>query len=333
MRAPGSYPLEVDMHISDLLRAGAGLNAAAYAVEAELTRYIIDETGERRTKLIPVDLAAVLNGDATADLKLESYDYLSVMAVPDWGDMFDIEIVGEVRFPGRYPVRHGETLLSVVERAGGLTDLAFTPGAVFTRGSLREREEDQLKLLVRRLESDIASLQLRTAADPSSDAQQAVSAGEALLSRARSTEATGRLVIDLDKVIAAEPGGDSDIDLRKGDKLYIPRRALEVTVLGEVQYTTSHLYDTKRSRDGYINLSGGLTLNGDKKRIYVVRANGAVQGSKGSRWFGGADAKIYPGDTIVVPADTDRTPKLVQWTSITQVLYQMAIAVAAVNSF
>ncbi len=42
---------------------------------------------------------------------------------------------------------------------------------------------------------------------------------------------------------------------------------------------------------------------------------------------------VNPGDTIVVPADTDRTPKLVQWTSITQVLYQMAIAVAAVNSF
>ena len=104
-------------------------------------------------------------------------------------------------------------------------------------------------------------------------------------------------------------------------------------MLGEVQYATSHLYASKNSRDAYIALSGGLTSNADGRRVYVVRANGAVQASSGSRWFGGGGGKMYPGDTIVVPMDTDRVPSVVQWASITQILYNLAISVAAVNSF
>jgi polysaccharide export outer membrane protein len=93
------------------------------------------------------------------------------------------------------------------------------------------------------------------------------------------------------------------------------------------------LFDSGRTRDAYIDLSGGLTVNADKKRIYIVRANGAVIAGRNSGWFRGGSSAVYAGDTIVVPVDTDRTPKLVQWTGVTQILYQMAIAVAAVNSF
>jgi len=126
---------------------------------------------------------------------------------------------------------------------------------------------------------------------------------------------------------------EDDIVMRAGDVLMVPVRSQEVTVIGEVQYATSHFYDQALARDDYVNLSGGTTANADNKRIYVVRANGAVVAGKSSRWFKGKSVKIFPGDTVVVPMDTDRTPKLAQWTSITQVIYQMAIAVAAVNSF
>jgi polysaccharide biosynthesis/export protein len=42
---------------------------------------------------------------------------------------------------------------------------------------------------------------------------------------------------------------------------------------------------------------------------------------------------IRPGDTIVAPLDTERVGALSMWTSITQIIYNLAIAVAAVNSF
>jgi hypothetical protein len=81
-------------------------------------------------------------------------------------------------------------------------------------------------------------------------------------------------------------------------------------------------------------MSGGLTRRADKKRIYVVRASGAVVTGNRSRWFGrGQGTELRPGDTIVVPLDTDRIRPLTFWTNVTQILYQGALAVAAIQTF
>ncbi|MDP6416757.1 MAG: SLBB domain-containing protein, partial [Gammaproteobacteria bacterium] len=257
--APGSYPLEEDMHISDLLRAGGGLSAAAFAAEAELTRYVVNEMDTRSTELIDIDLAAIRAGNDEADLKLVPYDYLNIKEIPAWDDQFEVEILGEVRFPGIYPVRPGETLSSVLARAGGMTPLAFPDGSIFTRESLQEREVRQLQTLESRLEADLVGLALRASADPTGNAQSAMSVGQSLLEQLRKTQPTGRLVINLDAVLEAPGNAENDIVLRDGDKLHVPHRSQEVMVLGEVQYATSHLFMGSKARDSYIQLSGGLT--------------------------------------------------------------------------
>ncbi len=147
VKAPGQYPLETNMHVSDLLRAGGSLEDAAYGGEAELTRYEVVNGEQRQTDLVKVNLAAVLRGDATADLPLQPYDYLTIKETPDWRAQESISIVGEVRFPGRYPIQRGETLRMVLDRAGGLTTLAFPEGAVFTREELKKREQQQIDSL------------------------------------------------------------------------------------------------------------------------------------------------------------------------------------------
>ena len=68
-----------------------------------------------------------------------------------------------MRFPGDYPIRRGETLREIIKRAGGLTDLAFQAGAIFTREDLKQREQRQLDLLAERLQRDLASLSLQQA--------------------------------------------------------------------------------------------------------------------------------------------------------------------------
>ena len=116
--------------------------------------------------------------------------------------------------------------------------------------------------------------------------------------------------------------------------MLVPAVTQVVTVLGETQQNTSHLYQQGVSRDEYIDLSGGLTRRADKKLIYVVRANGAVVAAGRSKWLGrGKNLDIQPGDTIVVPMDTDRMRPLTFWGNVTQILYQGAIAVAAVKTF
>jgi protein involved in polysaccharide export with SLBB domain len=338
VRAPGQYPLEVGMTVSDLVRAGAGLDEAAYAPEAEITRYAIVNGQYRQTATLQVNLAAALAGDATADIVLQPFDFLVVKELPQWSEQQTITVGGEVRFPGTYPIRRGETLSSVLQRAGGLTDLAFPEGAVFTRQSLREREAAQIATLADRLQTDLASLALQATQNVSptgmqQPATQALIVGQSLLDNLREVEPVGRLVIDLPKIASAAPRSHEDLVVKGGDRLLVPGQLQEVTVLGEVQSTTSHLWDPDLSRDDYIRMSGGTTQNADRSRIYVVRANGSVVSGNSSAWFRAADGGIRPGDTIVVPLDAQRMRPLPMWTAITTIIYNLAISVAAINSF
>ncbi len=333
VRAPGSYPLHPGMRISDLLLAGGNLDEAAFTEDAELTRFNVVDGEYREKEVVTVDLAAILRGDASVDMVLSPYDHLRISPLPDWNSDWSVTLEGEVRFPGEYQILRGETLSDVMERAGGLTAQAFPEGAVFLREELREREQEQIERLIRRMESDLTSLSLQTA---ETTGAETLDLGQSLLNQLRETEATGRMVIDVEQVLSkrAAERRAHDLELKDGDRLLIPGKSQSVTVLGEAQYPASHLYSPDLDRDEYIAKSGGLTRQADKGLIYVVRASGAVESGNRSRWFSrGESTDIRPGDTIVVPLDTDRMRPLTFWGNVTQILYQGAIAIAAVRTF
>ncbi len=335
VRAVGEYPLEPGMTVSDLIRAGGGLSEQAFGGDAELARYEVRDGQSRRTEVIRIDLARVLAGDAAADLVLRPFDTLVVKEISEWSQQEFVRLEGEVRFPGEYPIARGETLRSVIARAGGLTSLAFVQGSVFTRETLKERERQQIQVLADRLRQDLSSLALQSAQSGGPGANQAnetLAVGQTLLADLESAEPVGRLVIDLERVLAAEPGSSDDVILRGGDRLRIPKRSQEVTVIGEVQNSTSHLFDPGLARDDYLRMSGGTTQKADDRRIYVVRANGSIEAGGGSRWFR-QNGEIRPGDTIVVPLDAERMRPLPMWQAVTSILFNLAVAVAAVNSF
>lgn len=333
VQAPGTYPMETGMRVSDLIRAGGNLSEEAFTLKAELVRYEVIGNQYRNTEVIEVDLGAILRGSNTANLVLTEHDNLRISGLPEWDSLWSVELKGEVTFPGEYRIRRGETLAEVLERAGGLTDAAFPEGAIFLRDSLRQREQEQLEILARRLEADITSMSLETL---DSTGSQALSTGRELLAQLRATESVGRLVIDLERLTAGERTSEfvANMELRHGDSLLVPKQAQEVTVIGETQQNASHLFQPGLSREDYINMSGGFTRRADKKLIYVVRASGAVITGSRSKWFGRiSTSDIRPGDTIVVPLETDRIRPLTFWGSVTQILYQGAIAVAAVQTF
>jgi protein involved in polysaccharide export with SLBB domain len=331
VRAPGEYPLESGMTIMDLIRAGGGLTEIAYLRDAELTRVESSDGESLDMQIFSVSLGGVISGGDTGvgvNFPLSPNDYLGVRVLPNEGIGGTMELQGEVTFPGLYPFQGGETLFSVLERAGGLTDQAFAGGSVFLREDLVEREQQRLEDLAVQVESDISA----TALQGGADANEVLGVGQALADRLRNTVPTGRLAIDLDRIITtANPS--FDITLKDGDALLVPELSQEITVMGEVQYPTSHLYQDGLGREDYINLSGGVSSQADERRIYIVRANGEVGGTQGSRWFSqGQNSDVLPGDTVVVPVDTP-LQGLAFWSSVTQIMYNLAIASAAVSSF
>jgi hypothetical protein len=220
-----------------------------------------------------------------------------------------------------------------------LTAFAFPEGSVFLREDLKQSESEQLERLSRRLRADLAALSMQSArsamaVNQAASPETTLSVGQALLQQLDEAEPMGRLVIDL--VVALNDPDASPILLEDGDHLLIPSTRQEVTVIGEVQYPTSHFHGASLTRDEYLKLSGGLTANADRERIYIVRANGAVMaaGRRDNKWFRRSEStEVRPGDTIVVPLDVDRIPRLALWQSATSILFNLAIATAAVASF
>lgn len=335
VRAAGEYPLQTGMKVSDLLRAGGGLDDSAFSGTAELTRFEVASGEKRETEVLKLNLSAVIAGDPAADRELMPYDMLTVQRTPEWYEQGSVVLRGEVKFPGVYPLRKGETLRSVVERAGGLTEDAYPEGTVFTRLEVQEQQQQQVDTLASRMQTDLSILALQSsqaAAVQNQNNSNTVALGQSLLSQLRSTKASGRLVVDVKGALGASPGSDVDLRLEDGDTISIPKLKQFVAVIGEVQNPTAHVWRRGANRDEYVSLSGGTTRNADTKRIYVVRADGSVQVA-GNSWFEGGNVELKPGDTVVAPLDAERMRPLPLWTSVTQIIYNLAIAAAAVNSF
>ena len=153
------------------------------------------------------------------------------------------------------------------------------------------------------------------------------------VARLQNSKSLGRLVIDLKDQVAEK--SENSIIVRNGDKLFVPSKPFEVSVVGEIQFPTSHLYRDNLSLKDYIQRSGGFTANADESRVFAVKANGAVLTKANSGWFTTINTRqnLEAGDVIVVPINLDKGRWLETLTSGTQVIYQLAVAAAAVNSF
>ena len=329
---PGEYPYTPTMTISDLIAAGGGMTGAAYTLSSELSRQSVDlNTSNPRASIDHFTLGSLFSSE-TLDKKLRPKDTLSIKPIPSWSENNSIEILGEVRFPGTYTFQKNESLKSVFERAGGFTASAFPKGAVFTRKNLIEREEEQKDRLIAQLETDVANISL--AAGSSQTAIKAKSVSDNLLTKLRKSKSMGRLVLDLNEQLSNSI--DNSIIVRNGDRLLVPSIPFEISVIGEVQLATSHLFDSKLVLQDYIQRSGGFTVNADKDRVFVVKSDGSVL-TKGntSAWFKSSTSrkKLEAGDVIVVPINLDKGKWMESLTSTTQIVYQLAVAAAAVNSF
>ena len=268
-RSPGEYPLTKEMTLTQLIAAAGGLNEEAYTQVVELSRHDFSNVERATADHFSITLAEALR-DSGKDPLLQPYDVISVRTIPEFRESLSISLMGEVRFPGHYRFKRGEKLSEVIKRAGGLTELAHTDAAVFTRSVLKKQEAKQLQKLRQRLRADIATRGL----EKSNEGKSAgIDDSAKILAELEASEALGRLVIDLGGILDQTM---DDVTLKDGDLLAIPEYRQEVSVVGEIQHPSSHLFNDELKINDYIDLSGGVTHRADKTRIYVVKADGSV---------------------------------------------------------
>lgn len=321
---PGIYPLMIGGEVKDLITAAGGLLESAYVKQAEITRIVASDGS--KIEHLRFDLESAMKGDLQSNITLQSKDSINVFAIPNWQENVKVELKGELKFPGTYTIRRGETLTELLERAGGFSQFAEQKAAVFTRASIKEQEEKQLARLSTELRRDIASKSFQNSVSSNTLSYEEMNK---LLNDLASVEAVGRLVIDLPLIV----NNQQNLVLQDGDTLYVPSKRDSISVIGEVNYSTSHLYKSGVSVDNYIALSGGLKERAAEDRIYIIKANGSVKIPNTGGWFAANNAdQLEPGDTIVVPMDAGHMDKLTLWSTATQILYQLGVAVAAIGS-
>lgn len=327
VRYPGEYPLPASGKVADAIYVAGGLKDSASLYTAELARFGVNDEGTGETKVLNLNLQAVMRGEAS--VTLQSRDRLLIKSIPEFAQAKTIELDGEVRYPGEYTIRDGETLRDVIKRAGGLTDNAFPEGAIFTREKLRQLEAQRLREAEERLQSDLVGVQLEGDDFGGQNAERTQQVQD-LLEEVQDSRPVGRMVINLAAVVGSEDY--QSIRLQDGDTLTVPIIPQAVSVFGEVQFPTSHLHSEGLTVDDYLERSGGPTRQADEERVYVVKADGSVMLPEKSRWFGGRSQQLAPGDTIIVPIDVDRLNQLELWSNVSQIVYQMALGAAAVGN-
>ncbi|MEO9961645.1 MAG: SLBB domain-containing protein, partial [Nisaea sp.] len=214
VRYPGEYPLPASRQVADAIYVAGGLKDSASLYTAELARFGLDDEGTGNTRIQNLDLQAVMEGQVSVNLK--SRDRLLIKSIPEFAQAKTIELNGEVRYPGQYTIRDGETLRDVIKRAGGLTDNAFPEGAVFTREKLRQLETQRLREAEERLQGDLVGVQLEGDDFGGKNAERTQQVQD-LLEEVQDSRPVGRMVINLTSVV--ESDDYQPIRLQDGDTL------------------------------------------------------------------------------------------------------------------
>jgi protein involved in polysaccharide export with SLBB domain len=327
VRVPGNYPLHQDIDVADLIQIAGGLTESAETRTAELTRYDAEPSIGREIGHVTIDLTDNSHGSSGLAMPLTPYDQLIVRQMPNWTDREIVTVGGEVNAPGTYTITKDEKLSSLIARAGGLTAYADPRASIFLRDELRQNEQRLLDEYRTRLERDIITRQLQPSFSEVQDADGAII--NQLLEGISETQASGRLVIDLQAAITE--GSEYDVILRSGDQLMIPRTQQEVTVVGEVNRPTSHLWLPNLSAANYIDNSGGFTPLSDDANVYIIKANGEVQSHGSARWFFQQRNQLEAGDSIVVPLEIKQSSLLAVLTNVSQLLFNLSTTVLALE--
>jgi protein involved in polysaccharide export with SLBB domain len=256
------------------------------------------------------------------NLTLRPGDDLRVNAAQPRYEAGAVLLTGEFVNPGLYTIRQGERLSSLIARAGGLTADAYPYGAVFTRRSVREEQQEGFKRTARELNTSLLAL----AAKEDTSGQAIAAAGE-LIRTLSTAEASGRMVVEADpRVLAKRP--DLDPVLEGGDALYMPKTPTFVLALGDVANPGALQFVAGKNTSDYIAEAGGTQATADDDRAFLVLPNGSAQPVKNGVWRH-SEAIVPPGSSIIVPKNLDPLRTLGIVRDVATIFGQLATSAAS----
>ena len=236
-----------------------------------------------------------------------------------------IRLTGEIINPGEYSIQPGETILDIINRAGGYTNEAYFQGAVFLREDVAKSQKEAFGRSADQLENTIVDV--ITNNTTSNIGESTLVPLSTLITKLRLEEPPGRMVVDLD-TLKLKTDLIANFAVKNKDSLFIPKRPSFVSIVGEVLNATTVGFDPELTVDQYIELSGGLNDAADKDKIFVILPDGKSQLVNRSLFR--SNAYILPGSTIVISRDSRPFDAISLTRIITPILADLATSAAAI---
>ena len=237
----------------------------------------------------------VLNYDLKAnpafwDLPLKADDRILIFSDSEIRTRQRIKIYGQVKNPGEYVIDANTTLYEILQQAGGCTKRGDIKSMVYYNENISAEPDPYLELQMQRSMSDMTPL-------------------EYSYLRNNLMQLKGKYSIDPVKMINSE-GKEANPYLLDGDRIYIPEKIDMVWVSGQVKNPGMISWVEGKDWDYYIQAAGGYTNNRKTGKGRIIRGN------SGNWVKPGKNVAIRAGDTIFVPAQTDRS----MWTDVKDIV-------------
>ena len=303
---PGMYVYADHETLEDFILQAGGLKDKASIIKVDVARRILNPKAITNDSVIAKTYTFALQEgfviDGTPGFELQPFDEVYVRKSPGYSHQQNIQVEGNVMFAGTYTLSSkNERLSDIIKKAGGVTDLAYVPGARLER---RITPDERL-----RMQTVIKMAQMQSGKKDSLDMKK-LDLGD-----------TYYVGIELDKALK-EPGGDADLVLREFDRIIVPEYNGTVKISGDVMYPNTVAYEKGRNAGWYINQAGGWGNRAKKSHTYIVYMNGTVAKV-------GHNAKVRPGCEIIVPSKPESSGKsLTQWLSIGTSVASIATMIA-----
>jgi protein involved in polysaccharide export with SLBB domain len=273
-----------------------------------------------------------LEGESSSFINISNIDDLaSIQSQP--GDRLDIgeyvrkkvKIVGAVNTPGTYVISKGETLSSIIKKANGYRDDAYTFAGILNNKKALELSKQASKTLYRTFVQ-----KLMTKGDP-------LFASPSLpyvLRELKKSSPSGRVIAEFDlNIINTDPSLDTILD--EGDEIIIPIKTQQIYIFGEVNSSGAIRYLPNKNVNDYLLKSGGVTEDADEKYIYVVHPNGEVNKVFNQKLSflnkRSNEVMIYPGSVIYVPRKVNSREAAMTAAIWAPILSAMATSITALS--
>jgi protein involved in polysaccharide export with SLBB domain len=315
VKIPAKYELLDNQNLHDLLDYANGISS-----DADLQNIYLDRILDGKINSLPIrnlgQFKQIISKDGDS-IYIRKHRFRNV------------KVNGAVLKPGRYLLADGESLNDLINKAGGLTLNAYPFGAVY---------ESQKAFIINKMAKDKLYEQfidnIITVSQKNPTGNFNLTSILELTQNLKNTMPNGRVNIDLSDSFSTE-----NLIMQDGDVLTIPENSDQIYIYGEVNYEGAIKFENEEDIDFYINKSGGLKDNADKKSIYVLHPNGETQridmgrknifqSSPSSR-----EMQLYPGSVIFIPRgmDNSATTRLAAQAYVS-ILGNIGIALASLSS-